>query len=68
MPRSEKLQASINRYRTIAGIQKPTGLKTTCSWWIGLDRQEMQAQAAKEKPRMRPHEGIAGDKGVLYGG
>jgi hypothetical protein len=70
MPRSQKLQHAIDQRRTTLTLppRPKNGEKAPHSWWIGLSREELRAKAEEEKARMRPHQGIVGDKGVLYGG
>ena len=63
MPRSEKLKASINRYKRIAIKPKPAhGEKAPESWWCGLSRDEFSQRAREESARMQPHSAIVGDR------
>ena len=68
MPRSEKLQRSIDRHRNFRRIPKPPhGERAPISWWLGnLSREEFSERARQEAARMAPNSGIAGDRGVTY--
>lgn len=52
-PPSAKQRANAKRYGTTLVIAPAaTASAPSTSWWTGLDRTQLQAQAAAEQPRM----------------
>jgi hypothetical protein len=54
--RTVKQRAAARRYSTTAiapTIPSPAALMPASSWWIGVDRAQLQQRAAAERPRIQ---------------